>query len=235
MLLPILTLATPVAEIESRFLVQFQYTFLPEYRFTENMKLPVITHESDKFVKQLTWGIQLSNKKNHIKYPWVPVEGILKKPNFRVHIRNHRCICLTNCFYARHGSDVLMFYDPSEKIICLAGIWKTRKGVDNKYYSEFAVLTRSAPNKYSLYLERTPVILSFKRIRRFLNPGQPLMDISRMIGESHYPDLYARVLNAGLLKNATWNREDLSGTGNTLFKKQESPSDTIFHTRNYFW
>jgi putative SOS response-associated peptidase YedK len=234
MLLSYLTLASKVSEIESVFHVQYMYSFTPEFRFGSGKECSVITNESEKSVVSLPWGVQLNHQRKS-RTDWIPVEGILKNPGTRSLIRIHRCIVLTNCFYLKSRGEVLLFYKPSDPVLCLGGIWNIITRPGEPPVSGFALLTRPAPAKLSAFTDRVPVIVSMSRLRGFLNVKKPLMDISWILRESYYPNLQAYTTIPGLLLKDSWTRKDLLPAGEKIFMDNNQPGEQVLNTRNYFW
>jgi putative SOS response-associated peptidase YedK len=234
MLLNYLTLATPVSTIESVFQVQFQNSFIPTYRFSADMALPVITHESEKTIILLPWGIQ-SFKRQTFKQHWIQSDGILKNLRSRALIRTHRCVVLTNCFYINNNGEILLIYNPKEPVLFLAGIWNVFAKPAEVPVSGFSVITRSAPQQLVAYTEQVPVIIPKSGVRSYLNIRKPLMDISRMLREHYYPGMNGYRINPSILARSEWSRENLLPEGEKKFSTRKSSDKTILKTRNYFW
>ncbi len=234
MLLPYLTLVTPVAQIESDYHFLFQSSFNFTFRFTSGMKVPGITNEADKLIQCLTWGISKSPGNKYSTY-WVPVEGILKNRQTRALIRCRRCVILTNCIFIRYKRENILLYNPKEKVIFLAGIWKSMKSRENSFEDGFSIITRPSPVRLANLSERLPLILHRNRIRTFLNSERPMMDISGILNDFHYPELNGYPLNDQIIAKTEWERKDLLPAGNKLFLKQESTVQHFLLSRNYFW
>ena len=122
MLLPYLTMATPVSEVESMLHVQFVSSFTPSWRYAQDSAVPVLTSQSDNHVLQLAWGLRLKKKKATPSL-WVQAEGIIKQRATRVSIRIRRCLAIANCFFIKSFPSDILIYNPREKFMLLAGIW----------------------------------------------------------------------------------------------------------------
>jgi putative SOS response-associated peptidase YedK len=233
MLIPILTLATPPSEIESICQVEFINRFIPSFRLVPGNEIPVITNESFNKVFSIPWGFP-SRKNENERTPWLRSEGIIKKAGIRVLVRLHRCLVFTNCFYSGKGENLYLFYHPKEKVMALAGLWKTVRTGENLIESHFAIITRDAPQRLNKYSNRVPVILSRSSIRKFLNIKLPLMDITGIINSIHYPELNGYNADPSILHKPEWVRNDLLPAGDRLFAEEKFPGKAILHNRYYF-
>jgi putative SOS response-associated peptidase YedK len=233
MLLPYLTLASTVAAIENSYQLEFLYSYTPAFRFVPQMKLPVITAAADNKIILMTWGFNPVSDKNP-EIPWVRSEGIIKKSGIKILIRTSRCLVLTNCFYALKNGSLILFFNPKEKVITLAGVWRSVKKDDVPAENSFVLITRESPVRLNKYTDRVPVIISRPFVRRYLNPKQPLMDITRVLNEVKYPEINGYPVDKIILKKKEWSKEDILPRGERIFSEQKFPEKVISHNWYYF-
>ncbi|HLF34976.1 MAG TPA: SOS response-associated peptidase family protein, partial [Cyclobacteriaceae bacterium] len=185
MLLPNLSLSSGIGEIEEFLHTEFLYSYAPECRMMPGGKVPAITNEADNKIVPMKWGLEIFP--GNSATPWLRSEGIISRAGARILIRMQRCLVLTNCFFIRKEQSVYLIYHPGEKILALAGVWKSALIQDRPKEASIAVLTRESPPALKKIALRVPVIISRSLLRKYLNIKCPLMDITGILGSNRYP------------------------------------------------
>jgi putative SOS response-associated peptidase YedK len=189
LLLPNYSIGSKFKEIEETLSYEFSYSFVPAYVTRKNQLLPVILDHSEGKIEQARWGTGNALKQSTV-YPWVRAEGIIKKTQTRILIRNNRCLIPANGFFINKKNEGTYFiYFPKNKIVTFGGIWRSLKENEmGKPVIVFSLISCASFGKISALTNRIPVVIHPGARRKFLKKDIPLMDITGILRKENNLD-----------------------------------------------
>ncbi|MEA3479287.1 MAG: SOS response-associated peptidase [Bacteroidota bacterium] len=198
-------LVQKIEVIEKRFNVTTPATldFKPSYNISPGQYAPVVTSDNPRELELLQFGMTPfwakkpmylfnarsegdHNKDNDPKFNGA--KGIISKPAFRKPIRSQRCLVIADCFIEgtlkeRLGKPFVVYLKDMQRPFALAGIFDTWLNKETgELLKSFSIITTVANELLQkLPHHRSPVILRSKDEKKWLNPGLPLTDITRLL------------------------------------------------------
>lgn len=218
-----------ISEIEERFGVAADGTFVQTYNLGPGSFGPVITDSKPKTLQFFQFGFTPfwakkkmyffnaraegdQNKQNDPTYRGAM--GIISKPAFRRSIRRKRCLVIADCFIEGTTKEKLdkpyvVHLEKGRRPFAFAGIWD--EWVDQRtgeIVKSFAIITTTAtPLLQLLPHHRSPVILSQKDESKWIDPNTALADITKLLG-SYQGFMNAYPISVDI-KNPRNNNRDL--------------------------
>jgi len=171
----------------------------PLYNVAPSLHMPVITNEFPDVVQFFKWGLVPQWAKDPsvgMKMVNTRMESILEKPSFRNIFRYKRCVILCSGYYewqtlpgevsakGKKGKPLKQpwrFYNPSDDLILLAGLWDHwgREGLKT-----FSIITCEANNDTRDIHNRMPVILSYKEAKQWLRKGTDIELLTNLLKQA---------------------------------------------------
>lgn len=134
-------------------------------------------------LKKPTWGFPLDKKLVFNARS----ESVFDKPMFRSGIMENRCLVPANLFYEWQGKEKIKHEVRTEdEIMFMGGILGKYVEKDGSVSERFSIITEASQDEMLSIHPRTPLIVSRKDIRSFLDPKAPEEDIRRIL--STYPE-----------------------------------------------
>jgi putative SOS response-associated peptidase YedK len=234
MLLPNYSIGSNFRQIEETLSYEFSYNFTPAYVTRKNQLLPVILNCNEGRIERARWGTRNSIKQSKI-YPWVRVEGIIKKIHTRILIRNNRCLIPANGFFINKTHESTYFiYFPKNKIVTFGGIWSSlnEDEMDGPIIA-FSIISCASYGKISNLTNRIPVVIHPAARRKFLKKDTPLMEITRILRKENNLDYNGVPLSTELLSRSDISSRDFYISGERLLKNREFPKKSILGSYYY--
>lgn len=134
-------------------------------------------------LKKPTWGFPLDKKLVFNARS----ESVFEKPMFRQGISQNRCLVPANLFYEWQGKEKIRHeVRTPDSIMFMGGILRKYVEKDGSVSERFTIITEASQDEMLTIHPRTPLIVSQKDIRSFLDPKTPQEDIRRIL--STYPE-----------------------------------------------
>jgi putative SOS response-associated peptidase YedK len=219
-----------ITEIEARFNVTSLGPYNPRYNIGPGSLAPVITSDAPDKLQFFQFGMTPfwakkrmylfnarsegdQNKANDVHY--VGAKGIISKPAFRKPIRSQRCLVIADAFIEgttkeKLNHPFLVHLSKGKRPFAFAGIWD--EWVDQssgEIIKSFAIIT-TTPNALLQKIphHRSPVILSKKDERKWLDKDLPLADITSLLAPYQEDDMNAYPID-NRIKNPRLDEKDL--------------------------
>nr|MDA3819223.1 SOS response-associated peptidase [Candidatus Delongbacteria bacterium] len=195
-------LVQKLEKLASRFEVNIpdNLEYTPAYNISPGKYSLVITDRYPNTIERFRFGLtpfwskknmllfnaRAEGDRNHDNDPtYHGAKDIISKPAFRKPIRSQRCLVIADAFYegsTANGLDesYLIFLKHKQRPFAFAGIWDSWKHPDTgNEIDGFSIIT-TTPNELIQKIphHRSPVILTPKQERLWLNPNTPLTDIT---------------------------------------------------------
>lgn len=231
-------------QIEVRFYVktrEVREVFLPNYNVGVDNFAPVVTCDKPtelqwfQFGMRPAWNKKLRlinartegkrNETNDVRYSGA--KDIINMPAFRQAIRQRRCLVIANGFYEGPEKEKLskpyLFYLTGQKLFAMAGIYETWVDEETgEVVNSFAIIT-TVSNRATQLMghHRSPVILSEKDERTWLNANAPLHDITQLLEPYNYKDLNGYPVNPAMKSPKATGAQLIEPTGPLLIPEED--------------
>lgn len=237
-----------VETIASKFQVQANIEFGPNFNIAAGQKAPIITSEKPDelqlyhfgftpfWAKKPTYVINARAEGDHNKENdpnFHGAKGIIKKPFFRQAIRSKRCLVPADAFIEGTTKEKLdkphlVYMEKKARPFAFAGIydeWTNKE--TGEIFPTFAIIT-CRPNALLQKIphHRMPVILEDQYYQEWLNPNTSLSDATDLLEPFDAKKMNAYPIDPAIKKVATNEKTALKAIGEPLQKSQD------FHIEN---
>lgn len=134
--------------INARFGLKGEEFTVPNYNASPTQQLPIVTNEDKDKISFLFWGTNKewsNNKSISPKLLTCDRDQLMSKTTLKVALEKHRCLIPVNGFYlwkqySKKRKTPHYFYNPSEEMFSLPGIWEENEDMEGNTHYTFKII-----------------------------------------------------------------------------------------------
>ena len=201
------TIAKDQEALSGYFGAEFSETHRPIYNASPGQCLPVILDVEPDRIQPALWGIPtaLQGRPRRMLLN-ARSETVDRLPTFRDAFRQRRCLVLADGFYewqtTRWGKQPYRIVLSTDEPFAFAGIWRERQGEP-----EYVILTTGANSVMRPIHDRMPVILELDKLAPWLDRGQPVCDVLKLLTPYSESPMRAYPVSRAVNKSSNQGRE----------------------------
>ncbi|MEO9805673.1 MAG: SOS response-associated peptidase [Reichenbachiella sp.] len=209
--------------INSRFGLEGEEFTVPNYNAAPAQQLPIVTNEAKGKISFLFWGTNKewsNNKSISPKLLTCERDQLMSKTTLKLALERHRCLIPVNGFYlwkqySKKRKTPHYFYNPSETLFSLPGIWEENEDMDGNTHYTFKII--EIPNYINLpeFGSNMPAVIAKDLEKKWLDGYSTLEELVEIL---HNTETLGQISHHPVSPHIT----NVSNNGADLIKPQSS-------------